>query len=666
MTTKDYFVRSNFTAADQTYTTGQNVGALDVGMVDGVVVVTDTGASQSVSIASNQLVITNTDWDNAFVMGPKLPLDQFIGIQTRVSVLPASGESNWGIRSNPFTPSGIANVGLHALSNVLWVTFPVGNNSQGWFAANITPSADVETLLVMGGYDINGIPWDGVTVGDYLYGAAMYVLNTGGGYWQLVGKTGLYDNCHDPIFPNLGAHGNTIKFSNWLIKDADWSASAIPTFRDTSVASGDTYTMVANGYIDCGPVTLPSAGVIRVMFRRTDDNNTDIMEIASTGVVKLIKKISGSETTLATTGSAYVANNDRVQIISDGNGLQVVNGTHNTVFGTVYSGTDSAQATATGVKVSDLGTGGVLAYIAGWPIRTTVATTLPPIASSISYANGFNPLTGGPTIQILCEGDSLWDGNDFRRMTSVQILQGMMGGSIICQHLAVGGSTLNNVGSRIAADLAYYSASYYQNLYILWAGTNSFFTDAWTANQALFSEPSSAQNTLAQFLAHNFVIEFVSMADRNQTGGALTPTQMAARKNVYNPGMQSYMVGKGGYADCGALITADNASNNGVVFDNTGAVTPPMVHLNYYGAGLASRAIYNTIGNLPAQLTANVTFSTTSGQNDNGSGFEKDVVFSTTASFSPSYPGGAVTGSGSPLPPRGRGNELLVINDIVG
>lgn len=130
--------------------------------------------------------------------------------------------------------------------------FQVGNiymkaSENGWTdyrtVLSYSAATDYQLCVVLGGYDVNGVPWrSGETAADYLYGAAWYIKGGAFTNWTLLWRSAWgNDTPLRPAFENYHQAGTIDSFR---VPDSDLSAVLQPTCLSLYGSNGelDAYT----------------------------------------------------------------------------------------------------------------------------------------------------------------------------------------------------------------------------------------------------------------------------------------------------------------------------------------------------------------------------------------------------------------------------------------
>ena len=187
-----YLLLARFNAADQGYADAQVLDSAALGVEIGQLTVVEVDGT--VAIVSNELVWTASGtpaWNELGVYSPAF---------TKSLGLTLLGTKNLdGNQHLVLSWQDVASV-----SNAAWVYlfyFRLDVDVQA--RANLAPteipvvftyslSTDYEMAIVLGGYDVNGVPWrNGETASNYLYGAAWYIRGSSFADWTLLWRTAI-------------------------------------------------------------------------------------------------------------------------------------------------------------------------------------------------------------------------------------------------------------------------------------------------------------------------------------------------------------------------------------------------------------------------------------------------------------------------------------------
>ena len=233
-----YLLLARFTAADQGYANGQvadteaegvEVGQLTIVEVDG-----------TLAIVSNQCVFTaqgTPAWgDLGFysqAIIKKLGLGLLFTINRNTANMDGMG-GWWNSAALPIA-NGVYGINMNNAQNSLpWI---LGANGPVLFVH--TGATDYTFAFILGGYDVNGIPWrSGETATDYLYGAAWYVKGGVFSTWSLLWRTDV-DNTAT-LYAVVQSFSVAETVDDVLVPDVDLSAVLQPNNLSLFTAANGT------------------------------------------------------------------------------------------------------------------------------------------------------------------------------------------------------------------------------------------------------------------------------------------------------------------------------------------------------------------------------------------------------------------------------------------
>jgi hypothetical protein len=204
-----------------------------------------------------------------------------------------------------------------------------------------------EMAVVLGGYDVNGVPWDNSQpVAGFEYGYAVFIKWTGTwDTWTLLYRSDLLNT--DPMYPALNvrypdaARGGirmdnirvpvnnykaVLSIANWIEQNGDWQ---ITGNRAVNVGAGPGtpfwIATIATGLSDAflrSIVRVPSVSG-GIIFRYTDNDNLWLLRVsATTGNLELYERNAAVWTLRANVGAGIAINTDyEVTAVFDGTAL---------------------------------------------------------------------------------------------------------------------------------------------------------------------------------------------------------------------------------------------------------------------------------------------------------------------------------------------------------
>lgn len=590
--------RANFNASDQSFSDTQVLSTQATGIQDSKMYInlSGSGSGDTIGILSNALSIYEPSGLLSWYYTYPVPADR--GIATHIVFQVTGTFQNWW-GANGYFGAGTGPTGAWMFNG--WI---------GWNLAGVavqmpeayTVNTDIELVQLFGGFDVNGIPWDGSSSFDYYnYGSVLF--RNSGGEWRLImadrtqlrtvvgGSNTNLVNCGQAAY-TMSA-GNKITTKQLVVHGTDFKSALTPVFRAVSPALDSTYTGLADQWFSFGITTLPSAGSITVQFRITDATNFWSVNVSSAGTLTLVETVSGTPTTRGTL-AAILASGNFVGVWMIGTSLAVYPLGGSAANSIWYSPAGSGT-TATGLKISDLGTGGVIGWIAGLQSHNFSSSQMPPFMASVSFTDPppINQVSGSPTNQLTLDGDSMIDPDSLSRGGVEKFLNSLMGGNWTVTNFAVGASTWANLVSRQATTDATFNGANTANKLVLWCGTNDGYLSGSTGATAAAAAQSYITTSLATWGSGNII--FISMLDRTQTGGAWPPggsiADMNTFRSAYNSAMQTWCAANGVYYL--------DPTVNGQLTDSTDLNyfrdDPTGVHPGYFGCSIVAQIVHDYI-----------------------------------------------------------------------
>lgn len=313
-----YLLRATFTAGNQTFSDAQVLDTEAEGVEDGQLTVTGTG----VDILSNELVVDVADQgvlgesaarsiglaciftheanhNSARTAAGFTANTSMVNADNRNDGLLLASSSQWNINVNLKTTADTT-----AGSHFFWLdTSSYALNTPYTFA------------LIVGGYNVNGVPYNtGDTKADFVYGGNIF-RNVAGTWILGYRVSGGNDT---PLYPIMqaGFTARSHTIDSFVVPDVDLSALLVPNNLDTSVATTDAFTHIADCVIESLVTTLPSSGNYDIEFRRQDDTHKWICRTTSAGAISLIEDDAGEVTRIGPVAAA-VSNGDRIVIVAE-------------------------------------------------------------------------------------------------------------------------------------------------------------------------------------------------------------------------------------------------------------------------------------------------------------------------------------------------------------
>lgn len=234
-------------------------------------------------------------------------------------------------------------------------TINVATNAVvGFSTGAYLAGTEYKMACLLGGYS-SETPWNGEDAG-YAEGNALFIYKSGN--WILEWKDS--DGSTATVYAGNANHSQNGTMDNYRVPTTDLSSLLVPNNLSTTVTTADTFTHIADCYIESKITTLPSSGNLDIEFRRQDDSNKWIYRVTSAGAVSLVEVVATVEATRVGPVASAVANGDVVTVIASGTTISIFSGA--TKDGSYASATNFA--TDTGGKIV-FGSGAV-AHLADW------------------------------------------------------------------------------------------------------------------------------------------------------------------------------------------------------------------------------------------------------------------------------------------------------------
>lgn len=232
-----YFLRATFNTADQGYANAQVLDTTAEGVQDGSFTVVE--ADGTLALASNKCAFTaqgTPAWGDQGLYSTTA-ITRALGTALLGIVNIASGDAN-DFGFNTAAALGRRSHFAYTTANRIWIT--VESSANYWRdSATHIDSTDHHLAIVLGGYDVNGIPWrSGQTVTDYVYGTAFFIK--GGNYttWTLLVRDPADNNT--PLYLSTRFYDVAGTIDNVRVPNRDLSAVLQPTCLSTFTAANGT------------------------------------------------------------------------------------------------------------------------------------------------------------------------------------------------------------------------------------------------------------------------------------------------------------------------------------------------------------------------------------------------------------------------------------------
>lgn len=193
-----YLLRATFDAANQGFADGQVLDTVAEGVQEGQLTVVELDGT--LAIVGNKCAFTaqvTPAWGDLALYSQGIARALGRGLLvSRVNVGAINTYGNpisWGEAVPPITDWVYAMYFQNVGTIMAWVRQVGGGGTLEWAVVGAYAAAtDYELAIVLGGYDVNGVPWrSGEAAANYLYGAAWFVK--GGAYatWTLLWRSAL-------------------------------------------------------------------------------------------------------------------------------------------------------------------------------------------------------------------------------------------------------------------------------------------------------------------------------------------------------------------------------------------------------------------------------------------------------------------------------------------
>lgn len=237
-----YLLKATFTAANQSFTDGQVLDTAAEGVEVGQLTAKDTSTG-TLDIVSNQLVVgAESNWISTGVFGEALT--RAIGtailfkFQKSASVdrILVGLSDVYDIQDNP-------EVGVKLVDGLYKCT---DNHSLKSVNTAYPAISEVDVAIVLGGYDVNGVPYkSGDTKANFTYGAAYFIKDVNHTNWVLVHNGKNSDAA--TLYPMLASR-DTFEVDSIRVPDIDLSALLEPVLLDTFTLSYGAEEVTNGGF----------------------------------------------------------------------------------------------------------------------------------------------------------------------------------------------------------------------------------------------------------------------------------------------------------------------------------------------------------------------------------------------------------------------------------
>lgn len=592
----EYLFRATFTASDRSFSDDQIIETTADGIEDGRLQFILNGGTDSADIVSNELEVVGAAFgpDLSGIVCPcAIPRTKPLAAIFHFSSSPAyrNGEVGWQWKFA--TASNLTSTYHYAFFQ------PWEDSDSLYIGSGLTciggtqvESTEMEVCIILGGFDSNGIPWDGVSdVKDYLHGSQYCQWN--GSAWEILFVSTVDNENLSPYFDFRD--GNDATLTNLVVPDANYQAALVPSSHTISISNDDTGTHDANGVISYNISTAPTTQC-DFSFRRIDDDNRWYVRRDNTGNLTL-RKVDGGTDTLEGSGTAAVSTAEPLSIKCNGNTITVFSETDFNSKRRQIHITDAFNNTATGWKI-ELDSA-VVDYICSHPVTHTVV----PDTDNLPAAAAKNPSSASIDIGVFV-GDSMLNSDTLSRQSVPVLYQQLIGGNETVYDDSLGGAIISQIVTRMTTISRPRMVIGNNDLHIL-VGTNNLYTSGQSAAVVTSELESLIDDELAydpegdgSKIWNN--IFWYPIADRQQGGGAITPAEHTTRRNTINANIASTYSSEPRVHIVEWLDDRTLTDNNGVETTlrgfadstNTEYGNGDDVHPNYIGNGMIAEHGY--------------------------------------------------------------------------
>jgi lysophospholipase L1-like esterase len=279
--------------------------------------------------------------------------------------------SAWGAAQTRAVGLGCAwqiNVSTRGFVQAGWDSNTAGAINDAVYPQNtgaISINQNAATVALLGGNNPYAADTDYVLATVLRSTGAWYYMRGGAyGSWCRLWTSNVGNGA--TVYPALGNYA-AVGSSDYgrafqLLAPFDSDTGPATAAISGTVSEAATFTHAVDSLLYLDAVTLPSAGSIRVAFRRDDDDNCWVLDINSAGNLSLILRTGGVDAAPLITSAGAVTNGVRVGIGWDGPNLRAW------VTATNKGNSDLAKQLQgrTSGKVLSLGTGGAITGLNTW------------------------------------------------------------------------------------------------------------------------------------------------------------------------------------------------------------------------------------------------------------------------------------------------------------
>lgn len=587
---------ATFTSGNQSFADDQIIETTADGIEDGrLQFILNAAGPDSAQITSNDLVVAGDAYGSdlsGYVCPCAIPRTKALAAIVHFSSSPDANSSEIGWHYKFATASNLTPTYhyAHVQPRTNGNLYP--DNALTCVIGSQTSSTEMELAIILGGFDTNGDPWDGVAdFNSYLFGAQFCKWN--GSSWDVMFATPWQNENLSPYFDFRSFNDATV--TNLAVPDACYRELFNPTARSTSVSNNDEFTHGTGDLIQFNVSTAPTTAM-KFWVRRTDANNGWYVNYTSAGVLTL-RKVDGGSDTLQGTGTAAVSTADVLSIRLNGNEITVFSDSDWNTRRRQIQVTDAFNNTATTARV-ELDSA-VVDYYVTYPASHTVV----PDTDNLPSATAKNPSSASTDISVWA-ADSMINGDTLGRQSVVPMYQQLMGGNETVYDDSLGGAIISQIVTRMTTISRPRMVVGNNDLHLL-IGTNNLYTSGESAAVVTAALESLIDDELAydpegdgSKIWNN--IFWYPIADRQQSGGAISAAEHTTRRTTINANIAATYASESRVHIVDWLTDRTVTDSNGVETTlrgfadstNTEYGNGDDVHPNYIGNGMIAEHAY--------------------------------------------------------------------------
>lgn len=278
-----YLLQATFDAADQGFADAQVLDTADEGVQDGQLTVVEVDGT--LAISSNKMAFTAQTtplWGDLGIYGGRIIDGTLVrtlgrGIVCIVSVASVVDQFAVGWKAD-------IGVNLAVTGGDRWIiliavsTFRIGWDAVGALNLGIAAVNDTDYVwaIILGGYDVNGVPWRfGEIAEDYLYGAAYYVKGGIFAEWTLLWRIDQTNT--SVLYASVGILSTAGTLNDFRVPDQDLSDVLQPTALSTFDAPNGTSLNAITPEV--GEVWTEQSGVWDIQSNRANPDGAAIATV---------------------------------------------------------------------------------------------------------------------------------------------------------------------------------------------------------------------------------------------------------------------------------------------------------------------------------------------------------------------------------------------------